>query len=239
MEHKDILELIPAYALNVLEEEEAEVVGRHLTGCETCRAELAAYNQVTDQLAFAVADAQPAAHLKQRLMARIETGEETAVSSAKPGLWQTITTTLQTWLSGPRRQPVAAVAVLLLLVSSVFLWQQWRQTSALPGQQIPLASTDVAPEAQGVIHISEDGHWGTLIVENLPELPADRQYQLWLIKDGERISGGVFSVPDHGYFSLSIASPESLGNYSAFGITIEPFGGSPGPTGERVLGYNL
>ncbi len=27
-------------------------------------------------------------------------------------------------------------------------------------------------------------------------------------------------------------------DYERFGITIEPAGGSPGPTGERVLGFS-
>jgi anti-sigma-K factor RskA len=62
---------------------------------------------------------------------------------------------------------------------------------------------------------------------------------LWLIQDGQRTSGGVFSVSDEGYGSLWISSPEPLATYSAFGITIEPAGGSPGPTGDKVLGSPL
>ncbi|RJQ80137.1 MAG: anti-sigma factor [Desulfobacteraceae bacterium] len=31
-------------------------------------------------------------------------------------------------------------------------------------------------------------------------------------------------------------SPRPLNSYRTFGITIEPRGGSPGPTGSKVLG---
>ncbi len=37
-EHEDILELIPAYALNSLDADEASTVSRHLPGCEICQA---------------------------------------------------------------------------------------------------------------------------------------------------------------------------------------------------------
>jgi anti-sigma-K factor RskA len=70
-------------------------------------------------------------------------------------------------------------------------------------------------------------------VDHLEPLGPDQQYQLWLIKDG-RISGGVFDVGDDGYGSLTVRAPDPLDSYT-FGVTVEPAGGSPGPTGPRVL----
>ena len=75
-----------------------------------------------------------------------------------------------------------------------------------------------------------------MVVEGLPVLDEDHEYQLWLIRNGQRASGGVFSVDADGYGAMVVSSPEALSNYSAFGITVEPEGGSPGPTGDRVLG---
>jgi hypothetical protein len=63
-------------------------------------------------------------------------------------------------------------------------------------------------------------------------------FGLALNSDGLRTSGGVFAVNPEGYGALWISSPEPLSSYPAFGITIEPVGGSPGPTGEKVLGGN-
>ena len=87
--------------------------------------------------------------------------------------------------------------------------------------------------------ISSDGEHGTLVVDGLPPLDASQQYQLWLIQDGQRTSGGIFSVDGEGYGSLWITSPKPLISYQAVGITVEPAGGSPAPTGERVLGGEL
>lgn len=77
------------------------------------------------------------------------------------------------------------------------------------------------------------------MVDGLPKLDESQQYQLWLIKDGERTSGGVFSVTSSGYGWVYVRTPDPLASYQAAGITIEPAGGSPGPTGDKVLGGNL
>jgi anti-sigma-K factor RskA len=114
---------------------------------------------------------------------------------------------------------------------------------------IALSGTQAAPAATGLIVISLDGHHGTLVVDRLPELDEAQQYQLWLIKDGQRDlwlikdgqrdNGGVFSVSHEGYGSVWLDSPQPLVDYSAFGVTVEPAGGSSGPTGEKVLGGSL
>ena len=104
-------------------------------------------------------------------------------------------------------------------------------------QTIALAGTEVAPEAHGLIVVGSDGDEGAVVVEDLPPLDADQQYQLWLIdEDGQRTSGAVFSTDADGYAATMIISPVPLTNYTAFGVTIEPAGGSPGPTGQKVRG---
>jgi anti-sigma-K factor RskA len=87
--------------------------------------------------------------------------------------------------------------------------------------------------------VSQDGEHGTLVVDGLPALDEMSQYQLWLIRDEQRTNGGIFSVDEEGYGNLWVSSPEPLLSYSAFGITVEPAGGSPGPTGVKVLGGEL
>ena len=101
---------------------------------------------------------------------------------------------------------------------------------------VMLTGTEAAPGVTGTIVITTAGESGTLVVDGLPSLDEARQYQLWLIRDGQRTSGGVFSVNPEGYGLLWISSPANLTSYGAFGITIEPAGGSPGPTGDKVLG---
>lgn len=225
-EHND---LIAAYALGCLDPDELAPLQAHLAQCAACRAELAAYEAVVDALPLASPQIAPPAQLKQRLLARV-------TPPAAGSGWRA------RLAGGVRRaraqlswQPVAAFAALLLLFAATWLWQS-AQPPALPGTRLLLVSTtDAAPAAVGLIHISADGEYGTIIVEGLPGLGMERQYQLWLIADGARTDGGVFSVYSDGYASMAIRSPRPLSDYQAFGVTIEPAGGSPQPTGPRVL----
>jgi anti-sigma-K factor RskA len=106
-------------------------------------------------------------------------------------------------------------------------------------QAVAMTGTERAPQATGTLLITADGEYGTLIVDGMPALDPGLGYQLWLIRDGQRASGGVFAVNDEGYGVLEVSSPDPLASYSAFGVTIEPEGGSPGPTGDKVLDGSL
>lgn len=70
-------------------------------------------------------------------------------------------------------------------------------------------------------------------------LPADKVYQLWLIRDGQRTSGGTFTVDANGRGQVPIHPPLPIREYQSMGVTVEPTGGSPGPTGARVLRGSL
>jgi anti-sigma-K factor RskA len=104
---------------------------------------------------------------------------------------------------------------------------------------VPLSATTEGSTATGFVLISADGEDGALIVDGLPPLEEGKQYQLWLIRNGERTSGAVFSTDESNYGGTRIRAPLSLLEYSAVGVTIEPEGGSPQPTGTRVLGGPL
>ncbi len=223
--HDQIRDLIPAYALNTLEPVEARQVEQHLAGCAACREDLYAYLAVADALPLAVPEADPGGGLKDRILA---SARPASISAPGPR-WQ------RTW------QAAILLGILILGLSTAFLWIRLTQVEQrIPApRQFFLTGTASAPRAQGVILVSSDSQSATLIVENLPDLGGEQQYQLWLIRDGQRVSGGVFSAGPDGYQSVRIAAPRPLWDYSAFGITIEPAGGSPGPTGERVLEHNL
>jgi anti-sigma-K factor RskA len=129
--------------------------------------------------------------------------------------------------------------ILVLGASNLFLWGRLsalEQTEQSNFISVRFDGTQAAASATGLLVISPDGEYGTLVVDGLPYLDESQQYQLWLIDDGQRNDGGVFSVNEEGYGFLEVESARHLINYSQFGITIEPAGGSLGPTGEKVLG---
>jgi len=236
-----VVDLIPAYALDSLDEDEFVQVSEHLAACVECQADLRSYQSMADQLALAVPDAAPSPNLKHKLMQRALPARPTLSSQPSISWWERLSVFVQ------RTSPVWGLASLLLIAvlaaSNLWLWGQFSRPAGVtePGvlDTITLTGTQAAPQATALLVISVDGEHGTLVVDGLALLDKEQQYQLWLIRDGQRTSGGVFSVSEEGYGSLWISSPEPLSSYSALGITIEPAGGSPGPTGDKVLGGTL
>jgi anti-sigma-K factor RskA len=71
---------------------------------------------------------------------------------------------------------------------------------------------------------------------DLPVLPPHQTYQLWLVPHkGNPISAGTFDVDAKGNGSVVLPSLPSGVAAKAFAVTVEPAGGVPQPTGEKVL----
>ena len=235
-----VTEMIPAYALDCLEREETLLVSEHISQCSACQAELAKYQQVVNDFPLAAPEAVPPAELKQKILRGLQPERETQRSTrTMPGR-----SSFWAWLQ--KSAPALAILSLVLIVfmASGNLWLLRRVNqlqSAVPAEfgLVTLTGTTFAPKATGMLVVSQDGNLGTLIVDSLPALDSAHQYQLWLIQDGKRTSGGVFSVSKDGYGALTVNSPMPLISYKTFGITVEPTGGSPGPTGEKVMGGGL
>jgi anti-sigma-K factor RskA len=234
-EHDQIVELIPEFAIGVLDEQEANRVKQHLGTCPVCRQELASYESIVGALALAAPTVDPPPNLRAQLLEQAERPAAPDPNASSSWL-QAVTDRFQTFLSGPRWRPALVLVVIAFVIGALYFW---RQNSRLQPEQYELTATDAVPGAQGTIEVPANGRDATLTVSGLPVLSSEEQYQLWLIADGQRTSGAVFSVADDGTAKVPIDSERSLFEFGAFGITIEPAGGSPGPTGQRVLGYNL
>ena len=234
-----VIELLPAYTIDCLDEEDMLLVTEHLAVCAACRAELISYQGVADRLAMAVPCSEPPADLRRRLMARAQPARPQVISQPRLAWWQQLGHSLRA-LQHPAWGVASLALILALTVSNVLLWQQVNRPGIASNGQgmrsLALAGTASAPTASGIVVISTGGEYGTLVVDSLPPLDKTQQYQLWLIQGGQRTSGAVFSVSQDGYGSAPILAPEPLTHYSSFGITVEPSGGSPHPTGAKVLG---
>ena len=100
----------------------------------------------------------------------------------------------------------------------------------MPGTNVP-----TSPDSNSVATV----YWNTkskdvyLLVNNLPQPPSDRQYQLWAIVDGKPVDAGVFdleSVP-------GLLRMKNMPRAQVFAVTLEKRGGSLAPEGPMyVLG---
>ena len=232
-----VLDLLPAYALNSLEPDEVRHVEEHLSICLICRNEANAFQATAAQLSFAAPAAFPSLELKDRLMQRVQ--------ATRPQPRVPLQVASRSWLE--RLLPAWSLASLFLIFAlagfNLLLWQRVNhiETVTSPGRMraLPLTAAEATSAATGFVLISADGDSGALVVDGLPQLDESHQYQLWLTRDGQRTSGAVFSTDEKSYGGTRIRAPRSLLDYSSAGITIEPTGGSPQPTGPRVLGGPL
>ena len=241
--HNHVTDLLPAYALDCLDEEEFMTVSEHLAICEQCRTELYSFQAVADQLALAAPDATPSIEVKDRIMARVQPKKKHSVreKTSRVRWWQNLVILVK------HSAPIWGLASLLLaVVLGTSTWRLWYQLhpTGMGGhsdmfQMVRLHCTKAAPNATGQIIMSKDGQFATLLVGGLPIPEPGTQYQLWLIQDGQRSSGGMFSVTGDGYGSMPISVAQSLSEYSSFDVTMEPEAGSPQPTGEIVLEARL
>ncbi|MCL4560502.1 MAG: anti-sigma factor [Chloroflexi bacterium] len=240
-----IREWLSDYALGSLGKDEKGVVEAHLAHCEACQVELHSYQAVMGLLSLAAPEFEPPRTLKQAVLQKalklpgaVQAGKKQPAPPARLAGFRH-------WLGGQvpvwGLLPVLLLAV-ALLTSTMVLWrqnQQYAMNRVSTFMVVDLTAASSASQATGWIVISRDGVSGTLIVEGLPPLAAGHQYQLWLVNGGTRASGAIFSVNSYGYASVWVKSPTPLIKFSSFGITIEPSGGSKGPTGPKVLDGKL
>jgi anti-sigma-K factor RskA len=241
MPEDHVFDLLPGYTLDSLDEDELRQVTRHLPNCATCQKELSSYQDMVSQMTAVLPGQNPPPALKGKVLRRV-TGVLEDETPARPNLLDMLRA-LMRGQAGLVFGGIALLLVIILGVNNFLLWRQMNDIRAhLPGENVRIIrmnGTKNAPQAVGYVMVFKDELYGSLTVENAPVLDAKHQYQIWLVKDGKRTSGGVFSVNEEGYGTLQVTSGQPLDTYQSFGITVEPTGGSPGPTGEKVLGGNL
>ena len=254
MTHEEYQAIIPAYALGAADEPEAQLVARHLRHCRSAAPCCRITARSPKTLLYTVTPAFAPVGLGGRLQhslayARLaEGGFGQAPAAAVPGaVWYRVRSIL-VW-------PIIVLALLSLLLTNVYWFDRVnRLEEQVAGQTIFMA--DVATKvptipaavlrsdpgvngAQGIVYRGEGGNSALICVFDMPELPAGMAYQVWLIEDGKRDSGGLFQVSPDGYGILMLDLQHPLTDYQAVGITVEPESGSAGPTSPRVIGGPL
>jgi anti-sigma-K factor RskA len=218
------MEVLDGYSLGSLSRNEARRVRAHLGRCGICRAELARWEALVAKLGDAASAGESDPGLEERILSRLPSSG-TAGFFFKPAIAPAV-------LGG------VLVAVCALFIAGLLLFRGSSRGAAPPGvvsSVVNLLGTGSAPTARGMIVYEDNSRTGALTAFGLQVLAPGFQYQLWMVKDGERISGGVFSVDLSGSGFLAIFAPYPLSECHAFGVTVEPKGGSPEPSGLKVL----
>ena len=99
--------------------------------------------------------------------------------------------------------------------------------------RVDLSGQAIAPSAGGRVYWSRSRGL-TFSASNLPSLSTGRVYQLWLVTSAAPVSATLVNPDAAGRFDAILLGSTSV-EPTAFALTIEPAGGSPGPTGPMYL----
>jgi hypothetical protein len=100
--------------------------------------------------------------------------------------------------------------------------------------RVDLAGQAVAPQASARAFWSRSRGM-VFTASNLPPLPAGKTYQLWVVTGKGPLSAGLLTPDAQGSANETFSTPPDIPQPVAMAVTIEPAGGSPGPSGDRYL----
>jgi anti-sigma-K factor RskA len=246
--HEQFADDLALLALGALQGDERVAVEKHLEGCPACRRELERLRG--DMALLSLSASGPAAprRSRERLLKAIAKEPRAQKTTERRSSW-----TFLPWL---------ATAV-LLLVAGLF-WQQSdrlaQRVAQLQGEsaqqqaqlerarevvstltstdalRVTLVAAQAPPQPQGKAIYVRDRSSLIFLASNMPVLPPQKAYELWLIPtNGAPIPAGVFK-PDTRGSATVIEPPLPAGTEAkAFAITVEPEQGSSTPTMPIVM----
>ncbi|TFC42789.1 anti-sigma factor [Cryobacterium sp. TmT2-59] len=148
------------------------------------------------------------------------------------------------WFQRPVGLLLAAAAAVALFVAGGFAGQAFNTNQFEQQQAAGLAQINAAPDSQRASTTTADGHPATLVwsserhlsallVDDLPSLPSDKDYQLWYIGGDGAVPAGTFDSSGAGTVWRVLDGSMTAGD--TIGVTVEPRGGSRQPTTDPIV----
>ncbi|MDF9876988.1 anti-sigma factor [Cellulosimicrobium cellulans] len=237
---RDVRDLLPAYALDAVDDVERRAVERLLAADPDARRELDEYRDVV--AAFAVESAPPPG-LRDAVLARVAASAD-AVPSAGESTGGGVVVDLAAARRARRRRwtglAAAVAAVVAVAVPTTVAVRATQEQSRLEAQADAIERMLADPDAT-ILHgdVAGGGQASVLAAgddmffraSDLPDAGDDRDYQLWVVEpDGAVVSAGVLDVQD-GSTSRLVQGEPGVG----MAVTVEPAGGSEQPTADPVV----
>lgn len=226
----DVHTLTGPYVLDALPEDERARFEAHLAECTFCSTEVAELRTAAVKLATQVSTPPPPA-LKANVMSAIEN-----VRQLPPLVDSRPITPAVPRRFGRRSVFALAAAALAVALSGGIAIDQYhdRTTTERAGEQVAavLAQPDartvhgtVQGGGQATVVVSTKADKSVVVLRDLPKLPANRTWQLWMIDPSKTAHSIGLAAGD----ITQVVNGSSTG-MTTFGLTIEPTGGSKTPT---------
>ena len=150
------------------------------------------------------------------------------------------------WFKRPARYLLAAAAAAALFVGGSLFGQTLNNDQFESQQAAGLAQINAADDSQRAATTTAEGQEATLVwsntlglsavlVDDLPALPSDQDYQLWYINGDGPASAGTFDSTGDGTAWRVLDGTMHAGDQ--VGITVEPSGGSDQPTTTPIVAF--
>ena len=249
--HEQFADDLALLGLGALQGDERVTLEKHLEDCSSCRRELERLRGDMALLALSASGPAPPRRSRERLLKAI--AQEPRAQKSPAAARRSVGWTVLPWL--------AAAAFLLL---AGFFWQQSdrlsQRVAELQGEssqqqaqlerarevvstltstdamRVTLVAAQAPPQPQGKAIYVKDRSSLVFLASNMPPLPPQKIYELWLIPtNGAPIPAGVFKPDARG--SATVIEPPLPAGVEAktFAITVEPEQGSSTPTMPIVM----
>ena len=227
MEHAEIRELVPAYAIGAVDSDERREIERHLRTCDECRQAVEGYESATGALASSVGPVPLPDGFADRVVSQA-IGDEVQERVRYRRWWTRVAVAMSAAVI------VAVAAIAVTVVEGRNDAQRQRQVLALLASQEGISLTGTGDVLARVAPVGDGAEFA---IAGVDEAPEGRTYQLWLMRgescpsaeqsECELVSAGTFDTED-GVALLEL--DHEVGDWENAAVTIEPEDGSEFPT---------
>jgi anti-sigma-K factor RskA len=253
--HEQFADDLALYALDALEGSQKAALEQHVDTCGACRRELESLRGDMALLALAASGPHPPQRSRERLLAALA-AERPAAAPERAGAgsggfgrlgWMAAAlafiagaalmkeakeqnAALQREIAGLQTKTAAQDAERERVRS------QFAEFAGPGAQPVTLVVAKNRPQPQGqAIYVQSSGKL-LFVASDLPALPDDKAYELWLLPSaGNPAPAGVFR-PDAKGCGVVVNPPLNAGvSAKGFAITVEPKQGSAAPTTKPVM----
>jgi hypothetical protein len=242
---EDVEELLPLFALGVLDADEAAAVSAHLSVCPACPAQLVQFEAVTGLLGTALEPVAPSAGLRASLLDRAaalpqETQPMQAPSPAPtpPASQPVISLPERRRSSSIRSWALAAAALLVIGLGGLGYWinnlideREEAQTTA--STLAAFVSPDTTVMSMNQMPASQYGDgWGVgkmmknadgemlVVVDGCPPSNENRVYKVWVGEGEDRVVLGDMTISTDGSGWMPVSMPADMPTPDILGVSV-------------------
>ena len=246
MKCEELRDQYELYVLGIADDAERSEIREHLKrGCEVCMAEVKRARRMSALMAGSVPAAAPSAKLRRRILA--STGYEQKRFGAAPFLAAALLLSLfaVVYFSG-RERDFARLATRLdgeLRSQTIELTRLNEAFAILDAADTTVTSFGVgqAQPPKGKVFVNPS-QGVLLIASNLPPTQSGKAYEMWVIPNGGKgtpVPAGVFHSNRDGSAMHIRRGAVDMSSRPVIAVTVEPEGGSPGPTSAPLFGVGV